>query len=110
MRLSTWAPAQSDRCGYGYAPAQHPGLCRCQESEWAVFRAAVVASVRPDGTVHQSDVRPRIKGRIEPKHIGGMYRRAKNVGLLVDTGEVEQSTDVGGRNTDKFSRIYRVSR
>ena len=55
------------------------------------------------------DVRPLIRGRIAPKHIGSLYRRARSEGLLVDTGQLEPSTDAAGRNTDKQSRIYRVA-
>lgn len=29
MSLETWARAQPDRCGHGYAATQHPELCAC---------------------------------------------------------------------------------
>lgn len=74
--------------------------------EWAIFRAALRQAVRDDGTVHQCDVRPIIRGRIAPKHIGQMWRRARSEGLVADTGEREQSNDVAGRNADKLDRIY----
>jgi hypothetical protein len=74
--------------------------------EWSVFTKALVAAVRLDGTIHQSDVRPAIRGRIEPKHVGQLYRRARSLRLIRDTGQVEPSSDVAGRNADKLSRIY----
>lgn len=97
----------ADRCPMGFAPSHHPDFCNCTDSEWHIFTAALRAVVRDDGTVHQSDVRPRIRGRIEPKHVGTLYRRAKAEGLLADTGEREPSNDVAGRNADKLDRIYR---
>lgn len=75
--------------------------------EWSVFLAALRKSVRDDGTVHQCDVRPLIRGKVAPKSIGTFYRRAKSCGLIVDTGQIEPSSDTAGRNSDKFSRIYR---
>ena len=106
LPLADYLATRTDRCAYGFAPAQHPGACECEHSDWHVFVRAVRAAARDDGTVHQSDVRPRIRGRIEPKRIGTLYRRAKAEGLLRDTGQVEPSTDVAGRNGDKLSRIY----
>ena len=106
MSLDAWASAQPGRCSYGYAQQQHPDLCGCSESEWAIFAAAVRAVVRTDGTVHQGDMRPRLRGKVAPKAIGTLYRRAKAEGLLVDTGEREPSNDARGRNTDKLDRIY----
>jgi hypothetical protein len=82
--------------------------CRCPGGEWTVFVRALRSVARDDGTVHQGDVRPLIRGRIEPKHIGQLYRRARTLGLIADTGEREPSTDVAGRNTDKTCRIYRL--
>lgn len=97
------------RCQHGFHVTQRT-LCEdCTPSEWSLFRTAVLSVVRDDGTVHQGDVRPLIRGRIAPKHIGSLYRRARSEGLLVDTGQLEPSTDAAGRNTDKQSRIYRVA-
>lgn len=79
--------------------------CRCGDPEWALFKVALAEAAR-GGVVHQSAVRPIIRGRIEPKHIGALYRRAKAEGLIRDTGEREPSNDVAGRNTDKLDRIY----
>lgn len=75
-------------------------------SEWGVFTSVLRQVVDPDGRVHQGKVRPLIRGRIEPKRIGQMYRRAKSEGLLIDTGDREPSNDAVGRNTDKLDRIY----
>lgn len=95
------------RCQHGYHVTQRT-LCEdCTPSEWSLFRTAVLSVVRPDGTVHANDVRPLIRDRIPPKHIGSLYRRAKTDGLLVDTGIKEPSTDARGRNTDKDARIYK---
>lgn len=96
------------RCPNGFAAVQHPRFCECADlSEWAIFTAALRSAAR-DGVVHQSAVRPLIRGRIAPKHIGTLYRRAKTDGLLVDTGEREPSDDVAGRNSDKLDRIYEL--
>ena len=75
-----------------------------------MFKAAVAKAVRDDGTLHQSDMRRLIRGRIEPKSIGGFYRRARTSGLLRDTGRREPSDDTAGRNADKLDRIYEVAR
>lgn len=119
--LATLSSA-AGRCAQGFDLAtQHGtgGFCRCSDpapvapdgggitaAEWSLFVAAVKAVVRPDGEVHQSDMRPRIRGRIEPKAIGRCYRRAKAERLLVDTQRREESDDRAGRNTDKLDRIY----
>lgn len=101
---------RADRCAHGFAAIQHPQCCACKvgvTSEWSVFLAAL-RSAGHDGLVHQRDVRPLIRGRIEPKHIGTLYRRAKAEGLLVDTGDREPSDDTAGRNADKLDRIYEL--
>lgn len=98
--------ALPDRCSLGFAEIQHPDFCNCADlGEYVVFVRAL-KSVARDGLIHQRDVRPIIRGRIEPKHIGTLYRRAKAEGLLADTGEREPSNDAAGRNTDKLDRIY----
>lgn len=98
-----------DRCDLGFHITQHPHYCACRDlTEWVIFRTAVREVTRPDGTVHVNDIRPRIRGRIEPKRVGSLYRRAKAEGLLVDTGRKEPSSDVAGRNRDKDARIYRI--
>lgn len=76
--------------------------------EWSLFVAALKSSVRSDGTVHQSDVRPKIRGRIHPKHIGQFYARARRDGLIRELRR-EQSGDVAGRNTNKWEPVYELS-
>lgn len=122
MTLADALAALSGRCAHGWhiaaqgcptcvpvAPDQGKAGAAGTTDEWSLFVAAVRQVARPDGTVHQGDVRPLIRGRIAPKHIGSLYRRARSEGLLVDTGQLEPSTDSAGRNTDKQSRIYRVA-
>ena len=109
MSLDAWSRTRADRCPQGYAPAQHPGLCECTDAEWHIFTAAVRSVVRPDGTVHQGDMRPRLRGKVAPKAIGTLYRRAKAEGLIRDTGEREPSNDFAGRNGDKLDRIYALA-
>lgn len=121
MSLQTWLANREDRCPAGFHAIQHPSLCHCQDvtpiaprSEWAIFVQAVKAvAAENDGIVYQSDrpdgrlgVRRRIRGRIEPKHIGQLWRRARTEGLVSDTGEREPSNDTAGRNADKLDRIY----
>lgn len=108
MTLDTYLKSRPDRCsGCGYHPA-HQG-CRCETDEWSLFLAAVrqAASAAADGKVHQHLVRPLIRGRIAPKHIGALYRRAKSEGLLVQVGK-EPSRDVAGRNTHHDSPVYEL--
>lgn len=81
---------------------------RFAPSEWAVFRSALL-SAAVNGVVHQAAVRPLIRGKVAPKHIGTMYRRAKAEGLLCDTGEREPSNDRAGRNLDKLDRVYALA-
>lgn len=103
--------ALATRCPNGYDIAtQHPGLCGCSArvDEWQVFTAAL-RQVAVDGIVHQSAMRRLIRGRIEPKHVGTFYRRAKAEGLIRDTGEREPSDDAAGRNSDKLDRIYALA-
>lgn len=96
-----------DRCDHGFAPAHHPTFCECADmGEWAIFVRALRSVVRDDGSIHQRDVRPLIRGRIEPKHIGGLYVRARKGGLIRDTRRKEPSGDHAGRNGDKESRVY----
>lgn len=74
--------------------------------EWATFTAALrQASV--GGVVHQSAVRPIIRGRIEPKHIGRCYSRAKREGLLVEIGH-DESNDQIGKNAGRLEPRYEL--
>lgn len=113
MSLVDWLATRSDRCVHGWhVPTQ--GCRDCTPvaaefkatSEWGVFKQALRDATRADASVHQCDVRPLIRGRIEPKHIGQLWRRARTEGLVSDTGEREPSNDTAGRNTDKLDRIY----
>lgn len=113
MTLDTYLKAAPGRCADCGFHVDYQG-CRCAvdewatctADEWAIFTTALRKARREDNTVHQCDVRPLIRGRVEPKAIGGYYRRARSLELIRDTGEKEPSSDVAGRNTDKDSRIY----
>jgi hypothetical protein len=77
----------------------------CPEGgEWAIFLDALRHAAR-DGDIHQKDVRPLIRGRIQHKHIGQLYRRAKKEGVLTQVGK-EPSKDFQGRNTHHDSPVY----
>lgn len=103
--LTAWATTRPDRCPTcGFHLARQ--ACTCASSEWGRFVTALHAAAGTDGLIHQRDMRPLIRGRVEPKHIGTFYRRAKAEGLIADTGEREPSSDVIGRNADKLDRIY----
>lgn len=99
-------PGRCQGCGH-HVPTQG---CKCAGGEWRVFRDALLAVAEKDGTVHQSHMRRLIRGRIAPKSIGSLYRKAKAEGLIVDTGEREPSDDRAGRNADKLDRIYSMRR
>lgn len=115
MSATLGLEVDADRCQHGYHISQHPTFCGCTEmTEWAIFTAALASAARPgrhedcaigERHVHQDNVRPRIRGRIEPKHIGGLYRRAKQERLLVHIGK-EPSGDSEGRNTHHDSPVY----
>lgn len=108
--LPTYLATIPGRCPDGFASAQHPRLCSCREStspsEWVIFTSALRKAAK-SGRVHQGDVRPLIRGRIEPRHIGRCYSRARREGLLVEVGR-EQSNDVAGRNTNKWEPVYEL--
>lgn len=100
------------RCVHGFAPEQHNTFCACTTgpaSEWSVFTTAIraAAASSADGLVHQRDVRPRVRGRIEPKHIGRCYTRAIQEGLLVRAGH-EESDDVAGKNAGRLEPRYEL--
>jgi hypothetical protein len=101
-----WLATFEDRCARGFhLTAQHPALCDCQDGdEWAVFTAALFAAAR-DGRVHQRVVRPHIRGRIEPNHVGILYRRALSEGLLREVDH-ERSDDVDGKNAGRLEPVY----
>lgn len=74
---------------------------------WPAFLAVLRQAVRPDGTVHQSDVRPLVRDRFAPKVIASLYRRARADRVLVEIG-TERSNDVAGRNAGRHEPYYRL--
>lgn len=109
MTLDAFIRRQPGRCkGCGFH-LETQG-CRCLGSEWQFFLMALKQATRADGTIHQRDVRPLIRKKIAPKHIGLFYRRARSEGLISETGTWEQSDDVVGRNAHKPERIYVLER
>ena len=81
-------------------------MARLQPDEWSVFLAAL-RSAAVDGIVHQDNVRPLIRGRIEPKRIGRCYARAKREGLLVPVG-IDESHDYAGKNAGRPEPRYQL--
>lgn len=81
--------------------------CRCKGGEWALFVSALRAAARADGKVHQSEVRPLIRGRIEPKHIGQAYKRAIREGLLTPVDHEKSDDEVGG-NSHRLEPVYEL--
>ena len=100
-------PGRCQTCAYHVATQGHGSECSEQPSEWHTFTAALRTAVRDDGTVHACDVRPLVRGRIEPKHIGQSWRRARNEGLLVEVGH-ERSDDDQGRNRGRMEPYYEL--
>lgn len=102
-RLATY----SDRCRYGFSiEHHHPLYCSCTEgSEWSIFVAALKQARRSDGSISQTDMRPLIKGRVAPKHVGPLYQRAVREHLIRRIGR-EDSTDVAGRNSHHEQAVY----
>ncbi len=112
MTLDSWLRSRPDRCprcGHHPPTQGHGEACAPTgpESEWRLFVGALQQVVRPDGRVHQHDVRPLIRGRVAPKRIGQFYARAKREELLVQVGK-EPSNDRQGRNTHHDSPIYEL--
>jgi hypothetical protein len=93
------------RCSHGYAACQPCPDCGTT-TEWATFTAALARAVR-GGLIHQSDMRPLLRGRVEPRHVGQCYARAKREGLIVEVAR-EVSDDTAGRNTNKWEPIYEL--
>lgn len=78
---------------------------RKPNNEWSFFLRTLRACVREDGTLHVNDVRPHLRGKVEPKHVGLYWRRAATL-KLIRFKEWEQSTDEAGGNSDKLARFY----
>jgi hypothetical protein len=113
MSIDTWLRSRPDRCSdCGHHPPTQGHGADCapldsREAEWLLFVTALQQVVGHDGLVHQHDVRPLIRGRVHPKHIGQLYARAKRERLLVQVDK-EPSTDAAGRNTHHDSPIYQL--
>ena len=76
--------------------------------EWAVLVAAVSkVAAEHDGEVDWTHVRPIIRGRIEPKHVGTLVRRARREGLLIED-HFDRSEDVVGKNAGRMEPKYRI--
>ena len=76
--------------------------------EWAVLVAAVnKVAAEHDGEVDWTHVRPIIRGRIEPKHVGTLVRRARREGLLIED-HFHRSEDVVGKNAGRMEPKYRI--
>lgn len=106
MEFLATLPGRCPQCGFATREQGHRGDCP-NRSEWTTFVAALKQAVRHDGTVHQGDIRPLIRGRIEPKHIGQQYKRAIREHILREIDR-EQSNDEQGRNTNKWEPVYRL--
>lgn len=78
---------------------------RKPNDEWSFFLRTLRSCVRDDGTLHVNDVRPLIRGKVEPKHIGQFWKRAATL-KLIRFKEWEQSTDEAGGNADKLARVH----
>ncbi len=104
----TYLASLPNRCEHGFhaSQSQFHDCATGAPDEWSIFRAALRKAVRDDGSIHQCDVRPIIRGRIAPKHIGQLWRRARSEGLVRDTRLREQSNDIAGRIADKLDRVY----
>jgi hypothetical protein len=104
--LDAYLKAQPGRCpGCGYHLERQS--CQCATSEWAIFTAAL-RQVAVDGIVHQSAMRRLIRGRIEPKHVGQMWRRARREGLVTEAGH-ERSDDELGKNAGRMEPYYELA-
>lgn len=79
--------------------------CTCHTDDWSLFKSLVREMVRPDGTVHPCDMRPRTRGRIERHKVSSFYRRARAEGLLVEAGH-ERSNDEQGRNSHRMEPYF----
>lgn len=77
-----------------------------RDDVWALFVAALHQAAR-GGVVRQNDVRPLIRGRINPKTIGRLYSRAKREGLLVEAG-FDESRDHEGKNAGRLEPKYEL--
>lgn len=102
-------PGRCPGCGYHVATQGHGGDCApvAPADEWALFTAALKTVARADGTVHACDVRPLTHGRIEPRRLSSLWKRARREGLLTEAGH-ERSDDVAGRNAHRMEAYYEL--
>jgi hypothetical protein len=109
MTLVEWLAAREDRCEHGYHATQNCPSCTpvAPASEWSLFTAALKTAARADGTVHACDVRPLTHGRIEPRRLSALWKRARREGLLTEAGH-ERSDDVAGRNSHRMEAYYEL--
>ena len=115
--LDAWLktrPGRCPSCGHHVKTQGHGATCApiapvegaITPEEWATFTTAL-RQVARGGEVHQRDMRPLIRGRIQPTHIGSCYKRAIKVGLIREVRR-ERSNDVAGRNTNKDEPVYEL--
>lgn len=105
MSGPTWSPVdeQTGSLLDLIADDEHPSV----DYEWDIFRQAILQAADPIGVVRQNSVRPLIAGKIAPRRVGPMYRRACREGLIYATDQWEQSDDKSGKNAGRPVRIYR---
>lgn len=112
-----------NRCIHGFdLKTQHPHLCSCAgqqlkdrgqaitsaADEWQVFTAAVrKVAAEHGGEVDWTHVRPLIRGRVEPKHVGQFVKRARRGGLLIEVTH-RRSEDHIGKNAGRLEPLYRI--
>jgi len=78
------------------------------EAEWRTFLAAIKqVAAENGGEVDANKVRPLVRGRIEPKHIGTAFAVAKKAELIERIG-INESTDVAGKNAGRPQPLYRL--
>ena len=78
------------------------------DPEWHVFRTSVLAvGTNHGGDVDQNNVRPLIRGHINPRRVGPFYRRACLEGWLRADGW-SVSADHEGRNAGRPMRTYHL--
>ena len=119
--LDTYLAALPGRCTHGYHPKQRHSCTKTPSpawtspqspdssaGEWPFFVSVIRKVARADGTVHQGDVRPMIRGRIPAKHVGLLWKRARREGLVLEAGH-ERSDDELGKNAGRMEPYYRLS-
>lgn len=106
-------PAQGHSCTYPSPPAAawstspRASASAGEGSEWPLFVTILRRSVRADGTVHQTDTRHLLRGRIAPKHTGLLWKRARREGLVIEAGH-ERSDDEHGKNAGRMEPYYEL--